>query len=95
MATEVGETQGFAVAEHMETLRQFTFREVVDYVVANNAKSNLRLDYPGEPVVDDGRSVAPAKLELADLLDPERPIRHSSEKLAAAVMSVYRKSSVG
>jgi len=95
VATEVGETQGFAVAEHMETLRQFTFREVVDYVVANNAKSNLGLDYPGEQVVDDGRSVAPAKLELADLVDPERPIRHSSEKLAAAVMSVYRKSSVG
>ena len=95
VATEVGETQGFAVAEHMETLRQFTFREVVDYVVANNAKLNLRLDYPGEPVVDDGRSVAPAKLELADLADPELPIRHSSEKLAAAVMSVYRKSSVG
>ena len=95
VVTEVGETQGFDVAKHMEILRQFTFREVVDYVVANNAKLNLRLDYPGEPVVDDGRSVAPAKLELADLADPERPIRHSSEKLAAAVMSVYRKSSVG
>jgi len=95
VATEVGETQGFAVAEHMETLRQFTFREVVDYVVANNAKLNPMLDYPGEQVVDDGRSVAPAKLELADLADPEHPIRHSSEKLAAAVMSVYRKSSVG
>ena len=92
VATEVGETQGFAIAEHIETLRKFTFREVVDYVVANNARLNLRPDYPGEPVLDDGRSVAPAKLELADLSDSEIPIRHRSEKLAAAVMNVYRKS---
>lgn len=92
VATEVGETQGFAIAEHMETLRQFTFREIADYVVANNAKLNLRPDYPGDPVVDDGRSIAPAKLELADLSNSERPIRHDSEKLAAAVMNVYRKN---
>ena len=92
VATEVGETQGFAIAEHIETLRQFTFREVADYVIANNARLNMGPDYPGEPVVDDGRSVAPAKLELTDISDPDRPIRHSSEKLAAAVMKVYRKS---
>ena len=92
VATEVGETQGFTIAEHIETLRQFTFREVADYVIANNARLNMGPDYPGEPVVDDGRSVAPAKLELTDISDPDRPIRHSSEKLAAAVMKVYRKS---
>jgi uncharacterized cofD-like protein len=92
VATEVGETQGYAIAEHIETLRQFTFREIADYVIANNAKLNLRPGYTGEPVVDDGRSVAPAKLELSDISDSERPIRHSSEKLAAAVMNVYRKT---
>lgn len=92
VATEVGETQGYAIAEHIETLRHFTFREIADYVIANNAKLNLRPGYPGEAVLDDGRSVAPARLELSDISDSERPIRHSSEKLAAAVMNVYRKT---
>lgn len=92
VATEVGETEGFAIAEHIDTLRHFTFQQVADYVIANDAKLNLSPDYPGEPVVDDGRSVAPAKLFLTDISDSERPIRHSSEKLAAAVINVYRKS---
>ena len=92
VATEVSETQGFAIAEHIETLRKFTFREIVDYVVANDARLIVRADYPGEPVLDDGRSVAPAKLELTDISDPELPIRHSSKKLAAAVMKIYRQS---
>lgn len=92
VATEIGETQGYTIAEHIEALRKFTFAEIADFVIGNEPNLNLQFDYAGAPVVDDGRSLSPAKLELRDVSDAEHPIRHSSEKLAAVVMDLYGRS---
>lgn len=89
VATEAGETQGYTVAEHLATLQQHTFPEIVDYVVANNEPLDLG-SYIGEPVVSDGRNLIDVQLNLTDLTDPDHPIRHHSEKLATAVMDVSR-----
>ncbi|MDP7412904.1 MAG: YvcK family protein [SAR202 cluster bacterium] len=89
VATEVGETQGYTIAEHLATVQRHTFPEIVDYVVANDEPLDLGA-YIGEPVISDGRDLDDVQLKLTDLTNPDHPIRHDSLKLALAVMDLSR-----
>ena len=75
------------------TLLKHTFSDFADYVLANNASLEFGSDVLSEPVIDDGRSVQPARLEMADLTDGIKPTQPNSIKLGKAlVMNVYRKA---
>ena len=88
----MGETEGFTIADHMATLRKHAFRDFTDCVLANNASLEFGSDVLGKPVIDDGRSVQPARLEMDDLTDGIKPTQPNSIKLGDAVMNVYRKA---
>ena len=93
VATQKGETEGYAVEDHIEALQRHTFETVADYVVANNKPVDLLgTRFLGEPVTSDGRSIKHAKLILDDLTDPDHPVRHDSANLARIIMDVYHNS---
>ena len=92
VATQVGETGGYTVAQHVEALRRHTFESVADYVVYNDTPIPFGDRFAGDPVVHDGGAVAGATLVGRPLTDMAHPVRHDSEKLAEAIMDVYHGS---
>ena len=92
VATQIGETEGYTVADHHEALVRHTFPEIVDYVVANSRMLQLGPRYFGAVVRTDGRALEYARLHTADLTNPDFPVRHDSDRLAQVLMDVYHKT---
>ena len=92
VATEHGETMGYAVADHHAALQRHTFTEVVDYVLANDNPSMAPREIEGEHVLHDSRQLRHAELVQYDISDPDHRARHDSDKLAGAIMDVYDSS---
>ena len=89
VATEIGETDGYTVAEHLAALRRHTFATVVDYAIYNDHPIALGPKFAGEPVVHDGSGIDRVGLIGENLADPSLPVRHDSYGLARVVMDVY------
>jgi len=89
VATQVGETDGYTVAQHLAALQKHTFATVVDYAVYNDWPVSLGDRFPGEPVVNDGSRIEGVGLIGQPLVDSEHPVRHDSIKLAEVIMDVY------
>ena len=89
VATQHGETAGYTILDHAEALCRHTFSGIADYVVANNNHLELGSKYLGDMVKDDGRILVNSKLVMDDLVDPDHPVRHDSQKLAQVIMDVY------
>jgi uncharacterized cofD-like protein len=89
VATQEGETDNFSVADHVDALQRHTHEKITDFVIANSNATDPGIDYGETLVVDDGRDVPYATVLHAEIADPEHPVRHSSEGLARAVMSLY------
>jgi uncharacterized cofD-like protein len=91
VATQPGETDGFDVGQHVSALQRHVGRDLFPFVLANsNPTPSLEhpqlqpvpLDYPP----DDGYEVI-----AADLVDPDAPWRHDSNRLAEQILHFYRK----
>ena len=88
VAEQPGETDGFAVSDHVEAIVAHTEAACVDYVVANNnqlAPDDERVGVTTFVPVDGGGS---AEMIAVDLINEERPWRHDSEKVAEVVMQL-------
>ena len=95
VATQKGETEGFDLADHVETLERHTAPGLADVVLANNR--------PG-PAVPAGHGVEPVRLRwppevppeprlvLEDVVDPANPHHHDPERLAAAIVKVVESA---
>jgi uncharacterized cofD-like protein len=86
VATQPGETDGFAVADHLHALERHIGHGIVDVVLANDTFPPLdgssRTQYvPLGPVEG-------IPLVTRDLVDRQRPWRHDSDRLADAVFSI-------
>lgn len=92
VATQAGETSGFTVMDHVQTLEQHIGRDgfALDVVVANS-------DFP--PLLADSKTVYvqmgeqngrvfSGRLLQAPLVDPARPWRHDSKRLAEAILGL-------
>jgi uncharacterized cofD-like protein len=94
VATQRGETDGFDLADHVETLERHTAPGIVDVVLANNqfgaraprewGAAPVRLRWP--PI---GGSTP--RLVLDDVVDPENAHHHESAKLAVALLHVAER----
>ena len=100
--TQDGETEGYTAADHLEALMAHGARGMVDLCLANSApvQAGLVERYREEdavPLVVDRERIAAMGLELV-----ERPLaseggdfaRHDPEKLASAVLEIYRQRAV-
>lgn len=92
VATEEGETDGFGVHDHVQTVRDHVGDDLFDYVLANN---NLRARLPaGEravPVPPNGDALSYGRYQAVaeDVIDTSNPLHHDPRKLARCLMRLY------
>ena len=89
IATQPGETSNFTVADHVLALEKHIGRGMFQAVLANNAypSANENTRYV-EPTLEDHEILQRYLVHYADLVDPERPWRHSPSKLVGAILSL-------
>jgi uncharacterized cofD-like protein len=94
VATQVGETAGFDLADHLDALVAHTVPGIADVVIANNQFAARRpTDWPAEPVrlrwPPAGQ--APPRLELDDVVDAENAHHHDPAHLATSLLRVLER----
>ncbi len=91
VATQHGETDGFSVSHHFDTLVRHVGPELFDFVLANdNVRGPLPEAWHSNPVQVDAALVDGARVITADVISDANRYHHDSEKLAEAVMRVYQ-----
>ena len=92
VATQRGETDGFTVGDHVAALRRHLPEDVFHYVLANS-RTDVAIPerYPSQVVTAEPRAdtAADYHVVLADVVDPDSPLRHDSAKLAQALIRLY------
>jgi uncharacterized cofD-like protein len=92
VATQLGETDDFGVADHVEAITRHVGGNIFNYVLAN---SNVDVHLPSRcrssvvPLNSDLVTSANYRVVIADVIDPGDPLRHDTKKLAQALMRVY------
>lgn len=87
LATQVGETHGYDVADHVTAVQQHIPDIEFDVVLANDNFS-VPEDALGNTILVKLSELEDIRLVTADLVDTTRPWRHDSQKLANVVMSL-------
>ncbi len=86
VATQLGETMGYTVHDHMRAIERHIGKGVFTYMLVNdNLRSQLPAHYTIQMLAPDGES-ADYALVRADVVDRQKPWRHDSKKLAKAVI---------
>lgn len=91
-ATQVGETEGFSVEQHIDILQRYLGKVFLHVLVNNNFKVEVPDDWAVNLVFRESQTSQgnpEYRIEEADLVDPDNPWRHHSEKLANRVMKLY------
>lgn len=90
VATQHGETDGFSVSDHFQTLVRHIGPGLFDYVLANdNVKGPLPESWQSMPVNVDTNVTDGARVVTADVVSEKNRYHHDSEKLATAIMNTY------
>jgi uncharacterized cofD-like protein len=90
VATQHGETDGFSVSDHFETLIKHVGAGLFDHVLANdNVAGPLPEAWQSHPVAVDRPSVDGARVFSADVISDANRYHHDSTKLAGAIMRIY------
>ena len=100
--TQDGETEGYTAGDHLAALFAHGGGGLVNYCLANASPipPDLLKKYrqeDSEPVILDRRRVEAMRIRLIErpLLDPSpEQVRHSPEKLAAAIREIYESCSI-
>ena len=95
VATQDGETTGLDLSGHVGALLSHTAPGLVDVVLANNRfDARIPTDWQAETVRlawPPAGTVAPPRLALDDVVDPDNAHHHDPIRLAGAVMRVYER----
>lgn len=88
VATQLGETEGYTLAEHVAALSAHDVGHLIDVVLANDDTSaRVPAGYPAEPVrIDLPGGAARPRLELAAVVDPDNAHRHDPHRLTQALL---------
>ena len=91
VATQLGETEGYALSDHVDALRRHDMLELIDAVLANdNFKARAPAGYPAEPVrVDLAPIGGPGpRIALRDVVDAAKAHHHDPHKVGVALMAL-------
>lgn len=90
VATQLGETEGYTLSEHVAALNAHDVGHLIDVVLANDdGTARAPEGYHAEPVrVDMPASDAGPRLELAAVVDPENAHRHDPARLTDALVAL-------
>jgi uncharacterized cofD-like protein len=92
VATQVGETEGYTLADHLAALRSHGLDQLIDAVlVNNNFSARAPQDYPAAPVKVDVplRAGQGPLIILRDVVYDANAHHHDPLKLASAILSLY------
>ncbi len=92
VATQLGETEGYSVSDHLKALATHGLEGMVDAVLVNsNTHARQLPSDPAAPVtidVEAPRAGAPVIMSR-DVVDDDNAHRHDSRKLTAAIVEMY------
>ncbi len=90
VATQLGETEGYTLSEHIAALNAHEVGGLVDLVVANdNLAARTPEHYPAAPVrIDVQPGEGHPRLILADVVDDENAHRHDPHKLTDVLLQL-------
>lgn len=94
VATEPGEMDDLRASDHVQALLKHLRGKPLDVVLVNtNQALALRPESKVRPVVADADRIEKLGIEVAqfDVADPHNGLRHSSERLTAAVAQIYER----
>lgn len=91
VATQVGETEGYTLAEHLAALAAHGLGELVDVVVANdNFRARVPANYPATAVrIDLPPDGSRPRIVLRDVVADDNAHHHDPRKLAATLMQLH------
>ena len=92
VATQVGETDGYTLRDHLAAFTTHGADELVDVVLANdNFRARVPADYPAAAVQLDDLPAASRRPALVtkDVVDDAHAHQHDPTKLAAALLQVF------
>jgi uncharacterized cofD-like protein len=97
VATQVGETEGFTLSDHLATLRAHGLDHLIDAVLVNNnfsARAPAR--YPAAPVKVDVplRAGDGPLIILRDVVDDGNAHHHDPHKLATAIVALHEERAI-
>ena len=103
VATQPGETDDYKVIDHLHALYQHVPNILIDRVLINSnlapAETRIKPEWKVSAVEFDGLHDMAGRvvIDKRDIVNPEFPLRHDPEKLAAALISIGRErlSSLG
>lgn len=98
VATQVGETEGYALSDHLATLAGHGLGGLIDAVLVNsNTHARQLPNDPAAPVrVDvDGRRADVPVIVSRDVVDDMNAHRHDSRKLTTALLALYDERASG
>jgi len=91
VATQPGETDGYAVTDHLRAIENHVGEGLFDYVLVNNRLDvTLPADWHTAMVKPDGGGAV--RVWAADVVDLERPWRHDPTKLARELLRIQTES---
>ena len=91
VASQPGETDGYNLSKHVESLESHVGKGLFSYVLANDHLVALPEAWHVNAIDVDGASLSLPGLRVitADVIDEARPTRHDPSKLAAAIMGSF------
>ncbi len=92
VATQVGESEGFSVSDHLAALSAHGLGDVIDGVLVNdNFKAREPANYPAAPVVVDVSlsSADGPPIFARDVVDDDNAHHHDPRKLASAIFALH------
>jgi len=95
IATQRGETDGYGASDHVAALAAHVGKDLFSHVLVDGGRGHGGGDGlpPGVmPVQADFPPDAPYCVVTADLVDPERPWRHDSHKLACTLLQILSQT---
>ncbi len=91
VATQPGETDQFAVEDHLAVLQDHIGSGVFTHVLANgNFNIPLPATSPSHIVRARGDAACRAAIQFDDIVDEAKPWRHDPQKLARAILKFYQ-----
>ena len=97
VATQVGETEEFALTDHIEALSSHGMADVIDAVLVNdNFKARQPANYPAAPVrIDVPLSSKTGPQVIArDVVDDSNAHRHDPRKLASVLLTLHDERAI-
>ncbi len=97
VATQVGETEEFALSDHLDALGGHGMADVIDAVLVNdNFRARQPHNYPAAPVRIDVplSSKTGPQIIARDVVDDDNAHRHDSRKLASVLLTLYDERAI-